>query len=163
MSHIALRGRWCNITALNMHAPSKDRRDDVKDSFYEELGCVFGKFSWYYTKTLLHYFNAKVGRKDSLKPTMGDESLSEINSNNGVRVVNFDTSKNLVVKSTMFPYRDIHNYTHTSPEEKMHNQTDHVLRDSRRHSSIMMFNISERLIVILTTIWQLQKLGKHMQ
>ena len=28
----------------------------------------------------------------------------------GVRIVNFATSKNLVVKSTMFPHRNIHKY-----------------------------------------------------
>jgi hypothetical protein len=35
---------------------------------------------------------------------------------NGVRIVNFATSKNLVVKSTMFPHREIHKHTWTSPE-----------------------------------------------
>ena len=30
MSHIVLRGRWCNIIVLNVHAPS----DNSKDSFY---------------------------------------------------------------------------------------------------------------------------------
>jgi hypothetical protein len=33
-----------------------------------------------------------------------------------LRVVNFATSKNLVVKSTMFPHRNIHKYTWTSPD-----------------------------------------------
>jgi hypothetical protein len=37
MSHIILRGRWCNIFVLNFHAPAEDKIDDVKDSFYEEL------------------------------------------------------------------------------------------------------------------------------
>ena len=37
VSYIVLRGRWCNIIVLNVHAPSKDKSDDSKDSFYEEL------------------------------------------------------------------------------------------------------------------------------
>jgi len=37
VSHIALRGRWCNIIVLNVHAPSKEKSDDSKDSIYEEL------------------------------------------------------------------------------------------------------------------------------
>ena len=42
----------------------------------------------------------------------------------------------MVVKSTMFPQRDIHKYTWTSPDRKTHNQTDHILIDRRWHSSI---------------------------
>jgi hypothetical protein len=40
------------------------------------------------------------------------------------RVVNFATSKNLTVKSTMFPHRNIHKFTWTSPDGKTHNQID---------------------------------------
>jgi len=32
-SYIVLRGRWCNIIVLNMHAPSEEKSDDLKDSF----------------------------------------------------------------------------------------------------------------------------------
>jgi hypothetical protein len=51
-------------------------------------------------KILLGDFNAKVGREDTFKPTTGNESLHQESNNNGVRVVNFATSKNLVVKSS---------------------------------------------------------------
>jgi hypothetical protein len=64
----------------------------VKDSFYEELGRVFDKFSKYHMKTLLH-FNAKVGMEDIFKPTIGNERLHKISNDNGVRVPNFATSK----------------------------------------------------------------------
>jgi hypothetical protein len=46
--HIILRSGWCNIIILNAHTPSKDKSDDVKDSFYEELGQVFDQFLRYY-------------------------------------------------------------------------------------------------------------------
>jgi hypothetical protein len=55
-------------------------------------------------KILLVEFNTKVGREDILKLTIGNESLQEISNDNGIRVVNFATSRNLVVKSTMFPH-----------------------------------------------------------
>ena len=44
MSYIVLRGRWCNIIVLNVHAPSGEKSDDSKDSFYEELEQVFLTF-----------------------------------------------------------------------------------------------------------------------
>jgi hypothetical protein len=88
-------------------------------------------------KNLLGDSNAKVGRENIFKPTIGNESLHEISNDNGVRAVIFATSKNLAVKSTMFPYSNIHKYNWTSPEGNTHNQIYHVLTDGRQHSSIL--------------------------
>jgi len=135
LSYIVLKGRWRNITVVN--APSEEKSDETKDSFYEELEQVFDHFLKYHTKILLGDFNAKVGRDNIFKPTIGQESLHQDSNDNGVRIVNFATSKNLVVKSTMFPQQNIHKYTWTSPEGKIHNQIDHVLIDKRWHSSVL--------------------------
>jgi hypothetical protein len=35
MSYIILRGRWCHIIVLNVNAPTEDKTDEVKGSFYE--------------------------------------------------------------------------------------------------------------------------------
>jgi hypothetical protein len=120
-----------------VHAPYEDKGDDVKDSFYEKVGRVLDQFPRYDMKILLGDFNAKVGRESIFKPTMRNESLHEINNDNGVRVVNFAKSKNLVDKSTMFPHRNIHKYTCMSPAGQTHNQTDHVLIDRRQHSGTL--------------------------
>jgi endonuclease/exonuclease/phosphatase family metal-dependent hydrolase len=88
-------------------------------------------------KILSGDFNAKVGREDILKSTIWNENLHETTNDNGVRVVNFATSKNLVVESTMFTHRKTHKYTWTSPDSKTRNQIDHVLVDRRRQSSIL--------------------------
>jgi len=69
-------------------------------------------------KILLGDFNAKVERDNIFKLTVGNESLQWDSNDNGVRIVNFATSNNLVVKSMMFPHRNIHKYTWTSPDEK---------------------------------------------
>jgi endonuclease/exonuclease/phosphatase family metal-dependent hydrolase len=101
-----------------------------------ELEREFDKIIKYHMKILLGDFNAKVG---TFKPTIGNERLREINNDNGVRVVNFATSKNLRVKSTMFPHRSIHKYSYNrkSPDGKIHSQIDHVLVDGRRHSNVL--------------------------
>ncbi|PNF37160.1 hypothetical protein B7P43_G00431 [Cryptotermes secundus] len=121
---------------MNVHAQTEDKIDDIKDRVYEELEHVFDKFPKYPMKMLLGDFNAKVGREDIFKPTTGNESLHEISNDNVVRVVNFASSKNITVKSTMFPHRNIHKFIWTSPDGKTHNQLDHILIDRRRHSSI---------------------------
>jgi len=41
MSYIVMRGRWYIIIVLNVRAPSEEKSDDSKDSFYEELEQVF--------------------------------------------------------------------------------------------------------------------------
>ena len=33
MSYIVLRGRWCDIIVLNVHATSEEKSDSSKDSF----------------------------------------------------------------------------------------------------------------------------------
>ena len=72
---------------------------------------MFDYFPKYHMKILLGDFNAKVGRENIFKPTIGQESLQQDSNDNGVRLVNFAASKILVVKSTMFPHRNIHKYT----------------------------------------------------
>jgi len=47
-------------------------------------------------------FKEKVGRENIFKLTIGSESLLEGSNDNGFRIVNFATSKNLVVRSTVF-------------------------------------------------------------
>jgi hypothetical protein len=41
MSYINPNGSWCDIIVLNVHAPTEDKDDDIKDRFYEELEQVF--------------------------------------------------------------------------------------------------------------------------
>jgi hypothetical protein len=70
MSYIILRSCWCDIV-LNIHAPTKDKIDDIKNRIYEELEHVSDKFPKHHMKILLWDFNAKVGREDILKPMTG--------------------------------------------------------------------------------------------
>jgi hypothetical protein len=72
-------------------------------------------------KILLGDFNAKVGREDIFKPIIGNESLHEASKDNGFRVVNSATSKNLNYKGTKFPRRNTHKHTWNSP-------TSHIIR-----------------------------------
>jgi hypothetical protein len=81
MSHITLKGCWCDITVLHVHAPTEDKDDDINDSFYKELEQVFDQFPRYHMKILLWDINGKVGREDIFKLIIGNESLNEINNN----------------------------------------------------------------------------------
>ncbi|PNF34309.1 hypothetical protein B7P43_G15813 [Cryptotermes secundus] len=127
--HIILKGRWCDIIVMSVHAPTEDKIDDIKDRFNEELEQVSDNFLKYHVKILLGDFSAEVGRENILKPTIENEILHGISNNNGVSVIKFVTSKNLT--------RNIHKFTSTSPGGKIHNPINHILIDKRRHSSIL--------------------------
>jgi len=93
VSYIVLRGCRCDIIVLNVHAPSEEKSDDSKDRFCEELEQVFYHFPKYHMKFLLGDFNAKVGRENIFKLTIGNEILHQDSNDNGVGMVNFATSK----------------------------------------------------------------------
>ena len=84
MPYIVLRGPWCNIIVLNVHSPSEEESDGLKDSFYEELEQVFDHFPKYDMEILLGDFNAKVGRENIFKLAIGNESLHQDSNDNGV-------------------------------------------------------------------------------
>jgi hypothetical protein len=50
-----------------MQAPTVDKNDIIKDSFYEELEEVFDQFPRYHMKIFIGDFSAKVGREDIFK------------------------------------------------------------------------------------------------
>jgi hypothetical protein len=109
-------------------------------------------------KILLWNFNAKVGREDIFKLTIGNESLNEISNDNGASIVNFATSKNLTVKSTMFPHCNIHKFNWTPPDEK----TDHILTEDGIQVYLTSSHSGQQ-IVILTTVWWLHMFGRDWQ
>jgi len=133
MSYIVLRVRWWILIFLIVHAPREEESDDSKDSFLRNQSRFFNHFPKYHMKIRLGDFNAKVRRKNILKPTIWNEGLNQDSNDNGVRIVNFATSKILVVKSTMFLNQNIYEYkyTWTSPGGKTQNRIDHTLVDRR--------------------------------
>jgi hypothetical protein len=78
---------------MNVHAPTEDKDDDIKDNFYEVLEQVFDQFCRYHMKILKGNYNAKVERENIFKPITGNESLHKVSTDDGVRVVSFATSK----------------------------------------------------------------------
>ena len=77
---------------MNVHAPSEEKSDGSKDSFMRNCRRVLVIFVSN-MKILLGDFNAKVGRENIFKPTIGNESLHQDSNDNGVRIVNCTTSK----------------------------------------------------------------------
>jgi len=92
--YIVLRGHWYNVIVFNVHAPSENKSDDCKDSFYEELEQIFDFFPKYRMKIQLGHCNEKLGR--DFQTDNWIESRHQDNDN-GVRRVNVATLTHLVV------------------------------------------------------------------
>jgi len=54
----------------------REKSEESKDSFYEELEQVFGHFPKYHTKMLLGDFNAKVGKERIFSSQQFDRRVS---------------------------------------------------------------------------------------
>jgi hypothetical protein len=73
--------------------------------------------------TCVRRFQCQSRQGKRFKHTIGNESLHEISNDNGLKILNFAMSKNLRVKSTMFPH-NIHEFTCASPDGKTHNKIE---------------------------------------
>jgi hypothetical protein len=68
--------------------------------------------------------NVILRRENIFKPKIGNECLHQDSNDNGARLINFATSKNLVVMSTIFLHRNFHKYTWISLDGETHNPID---------------------------------------
>ena len=136
MLYVVLRGHWYNIIVFIVHAPSEEKSDDSKDSFCEELEQVVYHFPKYLMKILLGEFNAKVGREDIFKPTIGNESLHQHSNDNGVTTVTFATPKIYLFRAHCSHTETFINTIGPPLMGRLNNQIDHILIDKRWLSSV---------------------------
>jgi hypothetical protein len=70
-----------------------------------------------------------------VKPTVYNETIDEINDDNGVRVLKFTISKkNSQLK---VQYSHIYKFTWKSPDGKNHNRINPIMMDRRRQSCVI--------------------------
>jgi hypothetical protein len=76
-------------------------------------------------------------QEEMYRPIIGKYSLHTLSNDNGIRLINFACSKNVVVASTLFNHKDIHKMTWRSPDGQTFNQIDLLLIDARYVSNVM--------------------------
>ena len=134
LSYIVIKGKWYNYVIVNVHCPTEDKDNEIKDLNYETLKLV-DQFASYATKIVVGEFNAKIGREEMFGSTIGAESLHDNCNDNGIRVVNFAVARDFIVKTKYFKHKDIYKATWTSPDGNTRNQFDHFLIERRRHTT----------------------------
>ena len=124
---IRLKGKFHNITLINVHAPTEEKMEGEKDKFYDDLQRTFERVPKHDAVLILGDLNAKIGKEKAYENVTGKHMLHEISSQNGELVCNFAIENNLTVMSTQFQHKRIHKGTWTSPDFRTVNQIDHVL------------------------------------
>lgn len=155
---IRIKGKFKNYSLICAHAPTNESDDTVKDEFYEQLSRTYNECPGHDIKVILGDLNAKIGREEIFRPTIGKYSLHEETNENGLRVIDFATEKGMVVRSTFFMHKKIHLATWESPDGKTRNQIDHCLIDGRHLSDVIdvrtcrKANVDSDHFVVVATI-----------
>lgn len=85
------------------------KNEEEKKYFYATLADLFGP-SMGSIRIVLGNLSAKFGRKAEYRNWIGTESLHAIINDNGSKFIDFLVRKGLVIKSTIFPRKDIYIY-----------------------------------------------------
>ncbi|XP_022177130.1 craniofacial development protein 2-like [Myzus persicae] len=107
ISTMTIKGKFFDITFLNGHAPTEEKTPEEKDEFYENLEQTLNETSRNRIRIVLGDFNAKLEKESIFRTTIGNHSMHDITSDNGLRLIDFASGGGLVVKSTMFPRKDL--------------------------------------------------------
>ena len=133
----------------------------MKDDFYEQLQKIADEVPRHDMLLVISDWNAKVG-------IAGKFGMTGERSDNGERFVSFCALNNLAIASTMFPHKEIHRCTWTSPNDQYHNQIDHVAVRSNFKRSVQDVRAyrgadcaSDHNHVIAKTLLKLSRTGRR--
>ena len=130
--------QYIKTTIVQVYAPTNDAESEAKDDFYDQLQSVLEGVPKHDLLIVMGDWNAKVGQAEE-----GEEGIigkyplcGGIRNDNGERFVNFCAMNDLLIASTVFPHKDIHKYTWTSPNSKFKNQIDHITINNKFRRSM---------------------------
>ncbi|XP_029342106.1 uncharacterized protein LOC115033527 [Acyrthosiphon pisum] len=143
LCYLQMAGWNFDICIINGYAPTEDQEEEVKNIFYEDLERLFDSLPNNCIKIIAGDLNAQVGKEQFLRPTIGQESWHPVSNDNGLRLVGFAESKNLIISSTYFPRKNIHKHTGTAPDDrsKLRDQKEITEYQNKIKDGLNSFNI----------------------
>ncbi|XP_052561934.1 uncharacterized protein LOC120430670 [Culex pipiens pallens] len=100
MCKLRIRGRFFNYSIINVHCPHEEKTDDEKEAFYATLEDVYDGCPRQDVKIIIGDLNARFGREEMFRPTIGSESLHAVTNDNGQRCIDFAASRGMVLDDT---------------------------------------------------------------
>lgn len=131
-----IKGKYNNITIINVHAPTNEQEDEEKEQFYESLQRTVDQTPKSDIVVILGDFNAKLGKEELYKKVTGNFTLHDQTNENGEILCNFAAYNDFKIVSTQFQHKAIHKGTWISPDQRTINQIDHVLINSGKSEMI---------------------------
>ena len=117
-----------NISIVVAYAPTNEKEDAIKESFYDQLSGVMDRLPRQDVVLLGGDFNARVG---------GGHSLHPVSNDNGQRLEDLCGTHQLSIGGTMFAHKDHHKGTWRSPDGRTVTQIDHIIIGNRWRSSLL--------------------------
>jgi len=99
---IRVRGLFVNYSLNCVHAPTDEKDNNEKENFYKDLDQIYEECQKRDVKIITMGLNAKIGEEEMYRPVIGKYSLRTLSNGNGIRLINFACSENMLVASTLF-------------------------------------------------------------
>jgi exonuclease III len=103
---IRIKGKYNNMTLVNMYAPIQDKADSEKENSYEKLQLVIDQIPKSDTTLVLGDAKAKLGKEDIYKEVSGKHTLHGLSNRNGEMLLEFAIGNKLTVMSTQFQHKE---------------------------------------------------------
>jgi len=137
-----------NLYLVNAYAPTETADEESKNLFYDSLQRAIGNKPLEEILCVVGDFNATISQNPALAPTVGINAVGTHTNDNGVRLINFARSQNLVLSNTvhspavpdtppLFPY----SWTWTSPP--CDKQADRLYPAARTHPVTRLSSTSD--------------------
>ena len=124
---LRVKGKFHNITLINIYAPTEDKKENIKEQFYEELQRTQDRVPKHDLTIVLGDRNAKLGKEKAFSQVVGCHTLHNISNENGELAANYAINNDMFLISTNFQHKKIHTWTWISPDHQTLNQIDHIM------------------------------------
>ena len=132
----SFNSKYCKLSILQCYTPTNEADEEDKDDWYEELQHAVSRIPRHDLLLIMGDLNAKVGNENTdCERAMGRHGCGVINDN-GERLVDFCLENNCLIGGIVFPHRNIHKLTWTSPDGTTVNQIDHILINGKWRRSL---------------------------
>ena len=85
---------------INAYAPTESVTEEQKEQFYEDLNRCCDQIPKHDALLILGDFNAKIGKEQANKSVVGQHTIHEETSENGLILCQFAEANELIISST---------------------------------------------------------------
>ncbi len=139
-----LKCKHCNLTIVQVYAPTEEATTERKEAFYSELEGVLARIPKRGVVLMMGDFNARVGSaNDNFEHIMGKHGVRTMNEN-GNLFLELCGNHSLKIGGTLFPHKECHKNTWYSNDHVTTAQLDHVCISSRWSKALLDVRVFRR-------------------